>query len=179
MTRVAVFTGSATGARGEYATAVAEVGRCLASAGVGIVYGGGRWGLMGVLADAAIAEGGEVIGVSPTLFPRDEVLHPGITRLELVASMHQRKARMTELADAMVALPGGIGTLDEFVEAWTWRQLGLHAKPVILYEVGGFWDDLRSLLRSMVNGGFLAEGFAATLQVVDDPEELLAALPTR
>ena len=139
--RVAVFTGSQAGPP-SHRDAAAAFATDLARAGVGIVYGGGHVGLMGVVADAALAAGGEVVGVIPQHLVDDEVAHPGLPRLEVVDSMHERKARMADLADAFVALPGAAGTLEELFEAWTWGMLGLHAKPTALLDVDGFWQPL-------------------------------------
>jgi uncharacterized protein (TIGR00730 family) len=174
--RVTVFAGSSMGSRPEFAAAAADLGRVLAEAGVGIVYGGSSVGLMGVLADAAMAAGGEVIGVIPQVLVDAEVAARGITRLEVVASMHQRKARMADLCDAFAALPGGLGTLEELFEILTWRKLGLHAKPAVLLNVAGAWDPLLALLDAQVADGFVPAGFAALLQCVTGPRELLAVL---
>lgn len=172
--RIAVYTGSAPGASPAYAAAAAAVGTTLASAGMGLVYGGGRAGLMGVVADAALAAGGEVHGVIPRALVDAELAHPGLTRLEVVADMHERKMRMADLADAFVALPGGAGTLEELFEAWTWLQLGLHRKPVSLYDVDGYWTSLGAMLDTMVDAGFLTAAFRGTLGVASDPAGLLA-----
>ena len=140
----------------------------LARAGVGIVYGGGRVGLMGVVADAALAAGGEVVGVIPQHLVDDELAHPGLPRLDVVDSMHERKARMAELADVFVALPGAAGTLEELFEAWTWGMLGLHAKPTALVDVDGFWQPLLAQLRRMVDDGYLDAARLDALGVVTD-----------
>ena len=174
--RVAVFLGSSLGRAEKYATAARALGRCLAEAGAGVVYGGGRVGLMGVLADAALAAGGEVIGVIPAAMMTAEVAHHGITRLEVVDSMHARKARMAELADGFAALPGGLGTLEELFEVLTWRQLGLHVKPAVLLDVGDFWAGLLSFLDAQVAEGFVRAANRAALRRVTDPADVLAAL---
>lgn len=171
--RVAVFTGSQNGPP-SHRSAVAEFAAGLARAGVGIVYGGGRAGLMGVVADAALAAGGDVVGVIPQHLVDDELAHPGLPQLEVVGSMHERKARMAELADAFVALPGAAGTLEELFEAWTWGMLGLHAKPVLLVDVDGFWQPLLAQLRRMVDDGYLDAGRLDALGVVTGAEQLLA-----
>jgi uncharacterized protein (TIGR00730 family) len=171
--RIAVFTGSHAGPP-SHATAAAAFARGLAEAGVGIVYGGGHVGMMGVVADAALAAGGEVIGVIPQHLVDDEVAHPGLPRLEVVPSMHERKAVMTDLADAFVALPGAAGTLEELFEAWTWGMLGLHAKPAALLDVDGFWQPLLTQLRRMVDDGYLDANRLATFGVVQDAKSLLA-----
>ena len=171
--RVALFTGSQLGPPSHRSAAV-QLAAGLARAGVGIVYGGGHVGLMGVVADAALAAGGEVVGVIPQHLVDDELAHPGLPQLEVVASMHERKARMAELADAFVALPGAAGTLEELFEAWTWGMLGLHAKPAVLVDVDGFWQPLLAQLRRMVDDGYLDGRRLDALGVVTEPAELLA-----
>jgi len=171
--RVAVFTGSQAGPPSHRRLAAA-FGADLARAGVGIVYGGGNVGLMGVVADAALAAGGEVIGVIPQHLVDDEVAHAGLPRLEVVSSMHERKARMAELSDAFVALPGAAGTLEELFEAWTWGMLGLHEKPTALVDVDGFWQPLLAQLRRMFDDGYLAAARFEALGVVASAAELLA-----
>ena len=170
--RIAVFTGSHAGPP-SHAAATAAFARSLAEAGVGIVYGGGKVGLMGVVADAALAAGGEVVGVIPQHLVDDEVAHPGLPRLEIVQSMHERKAVMADLADAFVALPGAAGTLEELFEAWTWGMLGLHAKPTALIDVDGFWQPLLAQLRRMVDDGYLDAARLDALGVVSDTPGLL------
>jgi uncharacterized protein (TIGR00730 family) len=174
--RIAVFTGAATGVSDRYGRAVAAFGRELAAAGVGVVYGGGRVGLMGALADAALAAGGEVIGVMPRSLVDAEIAHPGLADLRVVGSMHERKATMAALADAFVALPGGAGTLDELFEAWTWQQLGLHAKPVGLLNVAAYWDPLLAALDHMSVAGFVRPADRRSLIVAADTAELLKAV---
>ena len=174
--RVTIFTGSASGARPAYARAVADLARALAGQGVGLVYGGSRAGLMGVAADAALAAGGEVVGVMPQALVDREIAHTGLTELEVVAGMHERKMRMADLGDAFVALPGGAGTLEEFFEAWTWQQLGLHAKPVALYDIGGFWAPLLDTIDRMVGEGFLPAAHRESLIVAGAPTALLDTL---
>jgi uncharacterized protein (TIGR00730 family) len=171
--RVAVFCGSSAGRESRHAVAAAAFGRDLAAAGVGIVYGGASVGLMGVLADAALAGGGEVIGVIPGGLFAAEVPHQGLTELQVVASMHERKAAMAGLADGFAALPGGLGTLDELFEVLTWRQLGLHAKPVALVDVGGFWDPLAEMLDRLTAAGFIPVATRAGLARVADAGEFL------
>ncbi|MGY1987045.1 TIGR00730 family Rossman fold protein [Blastococcus sp. SYSU DS0669] len=170
--RIAVFTGSHAGPPA-HQEAAAAFATGLARAGVGIVYGGGRVGMMGVVADAALAAGGEVVGVIPQHLVDDELAHPGLPRLEVVATMHERKALMADLADAFVALPGAAGTLEELFEAWTWGMLGLHAKPAALLDVDGFWQPLLAQLRRMVDDGYLDAGRLDALGVVGDAEGLL------
>ena len=170
--RVAVFTGSHAGPPA-HATAAAAFASGLARAGVGIVYGGGHVGMMGVVADAALAAGGEVVGVIPQHLVDDELAHPGLPRLDVVADMHERKARMAELADVFIALPGAAGTLEELFEAWTWGMLGLHAKPTALLDVDGFWQPLLAQLHRMVDDGYLDVRRLDALGVVHDAEGLL------
>lgn len=174
--RAAVFCGSSPGNLPEYAVAAADFGRSLAEAGVGLVYGGASVGLMGVLADAALGAGGEVIGVLPGGLFAAEVPHPGLTRMEVVGSMHERKARMADLADGFAALPGGLGTLDELFEILTWRQLGLHRKPVALIDVGAFWDPLAGLLDELTAAGLVPAAARAALRRVRDAGEFVDLL---
>ena len=171
--RIAVFTGSQAGPPA-HQQAAAAFAADLARAGVGVVYGGGHVGRMGVVADAALAAGGEVVGVIPQHLVDDELAHPGLPRLEVVADMHGRKARMAELSDAFVALPGAAGTLEELFEAWTWGMLGLHAKPTLLLDVDGFWQPLLAQLRRMVDDGYLDARRFDALGVVHTAEEALA-----
>ena len=171
--RIAVFTGSQFGPPSHRQVA-ADFATDLARAGVGIVYGGGHVGLMGVVADAALAAGGEVVGVIPQHLVDDELAHPGLPRIEVVQTMHERKARMAELADAFVALPGAAGTLEELFEAWTWGMLGLHAKPTAFLDVDGFWQPQLTQLRRMVDDGYLAANRLEALGVVSDAAGLLA-----
>ncbi|WP_345472372.1 TIGR00730 family Rossman fold protein [Glutamicibacter ectropisis] len=173
---LAVFTGSASGKSSIYAQAAEDFARTVATSGRAIVYGGGRVGLMGTIADAASAAGGKVFGVMPQVLVDGELAHPGLTSLEVVPDMHARKHRMAELADAFVALPGGAGTLEELFEVWTWQQLGIHAKPVALLDVDGFWQPLLKMLDHMTDQGFLAPQFRDSLVVASEPEALLDAL---
>jgi len=152
---ICVFCGSSPDVDELYLSSAHEVGRLLASMGIRLVYGGGRLGLMGALADAAVAAGGDIIGVIPGALVDKEVAHRGLSELRVVASMHERKALMAELADGFVALPGGIGTLEEFFEIWTWGQLGLHHKPFGLLNVGGFYDPLLAFLDQLAERRFL------------------------
>jgi uncharacterized protein (TIGR00730 family) len=153
--RVCVFCGSASGVDPVFAAAARSFGRLLAARGTALVYGGGHVGLMGVLADAVLVAGGNVIGVIPERLAARELAHHGLTELHVVPSMHERKAKMASLADAFVALPGGLGTLDELFEIWTWAQLGFHAKPIGLLDVAGFFAPLLELTRHMVDQGFV------------------------
>jgi uncharacterized protein (TIGR00730 family) len=171
--RVCVYCGANVGARPAYADAARRVGRVLGTRGLGLVYGGGNVGLMGVVADAALAAGAEVIGVIPRALVVRELGHRRITELRVVETMHERKAVMAELADAFVALPGGLGTLDELFEAMTWAQLGLHQKPIGLLEVDGFFAPLVAYLDRAVAEGFVRAEHRAALTVASEPEELL------
>jgi uncharacterized protein (TIGR00730 family) len=174
--RVAVFLGSSTGRHPEFAAAAADFGQRLAEAGVGIVYGGASVGMMGALADAALAAGGEVIGVIPGGLFAAEIPHPGLTRMEVVGTMHERKALMAGLADGFAALPGGLGTLDELFEILTWQQIGLHAKPVALVDVAGFWDPLAAMLDAMTTAGYVPAATRAALVRVQNAGEFLRLL---
>jgi len=172
---VAVFCGSRAGHDPRHAEAARALGHGLARAGLRVVYGGGKVGLMGILADAALAAGGSVTGVLPGgLFSR-EVAHPGLTEMRLVASLAERKQVMFDLADAFVALGGGIGTIDELVEMMTWRQLGLHAKPVVAVDLGGFWQPFLAALRHADASGF-GDGLPSLVATVPDVPACLARL---
>lgn len=153
--RVAVYCGSAKGCDPAYMAEAGALGSAIAAAELGLVYGGANVGLMGAVADAALACGGEVIGVLPEVLSGREIAHTGLTRLEFVATMHERKARMVALADAFLVLPGGYGTLDELLEIVTWAQLRIHAKPCVLVNSTGYWDGLLTFLDSTVKAGFL------------------------
>jgi len=174
--RVAVFCGSHSGNAPEFGDGARRFGCALARRGIGLVYGGGRVGLMGLVADAALAAGGEVVGVIPRFLFEREVAHPEVADLRVVASMHERKATMAELSDAFVALPGGIGTLEEIFEVWTWTLLGLHAKPCGLLDVAGYFDALIAYLDHTVATGFVAPAQRALLHVDADPDALLDRL---
>jgi uncharacterized protein (TIGR00730 family) len=153
--RVAVYCGSADGNDPAYLAEARSLGAAIAAAGLGLVYGGASVGLMGAVADAALAGGAEVIGVLPDVLAGKEIAHAGLTRLELVSTMHERKARMAELADAFLILPGGYGTLEELLEIVTWAQLRLHAKPCVLINTAGYWNGLLTFLDTAVAAGFL------------------------
>ena len=176
MRRVCVFAGSSAGARPTYAAAARALGAALCRRGLGVVYGGGSVGLMGVLADAMLAGGGEVIGVIPDGLATRELAHPGVTEMRVVGSMHERKATMAALADAFVALPGGLGTLEETLEILTWSQLGIHAKPIGALDVEGYWNGLQRLLAHAVEEGFVRPEHAALLLFGSVPDELLDRL---
>ncbi len=174
--RIAVYLGSSFGRRAEYTAAAVQTGRLLAQAGLGIVYGGSNIGLMGALADAALAAGGEVTGVTPDGLFAAEIAHRGLTRLELVRSMHERKARMAELADGFAALPGGLGTLEELLEVVTWQQLGLHKKPIVLLDVDGFWSGLLGVVDGLVADDFVPAASREYLMLAATPADLVSRL---
>jgi uncharacterized protein (TIGR00730 family) len=174
--RVCVFAGASEGKRVQYVDAAGQLGRVLAERGIGLVFGGGRVGLMGRLADAAMAAGGEVIGVIPESLHLREIGHDGVTELHRVGSMHERKAKMAELADAFIALPGGLGTLDETFEMWTWAQLGFHRKPIGLLDVANYWDPLIAMLDRMVEEGFVVSKYRGMACIAEQPEALLDQL---
>ena len=176
MRRVCVFSGSRPGNRPEYAAAAVLLGRTIARLGSGLVYGGASVGVMRAVADAALAEGGEVIGVIPRALVDREVAHHGLTELRVVDTMHVRKATMAELSDGFVALPGGFGTLDELFEILTWAQLGIHGKPIGLVNTCGFWRPLLALVHHMVAEGFIPEDQLGLLLVDADPAALLARM---
>lgn len=176
--RVCVFCGSSTGAHPAYLEAARHLGRRLAERGLGLVYGGASVGLMGALADEALAAGGEVVGVITRPLLDREIGHPRLTRLEVVETMHERKARMAELADAFAILPGGIGTLEEFFEVWTWGYLGLHRKPCGLLDVNGYYAPLRQLVDHMVAERFLRDETRKAVLFSSGVEELLEWLRT-
>jgi len=176
--RVCVYCGANVGARPAYAEAARRLGTFLGERKLGLVYGGGNVGLMGVLADAALAAGAEVIGVIPQALVARELGHQGCTELRVVETMHERKAVMAELADAFVALPGGLGTLDELFESMTWAQLGLHQKPIGLLEVDGFFAPLVAYLDRAVTEGFVRALHRAALTVASEPEVLLERFAT-
>jgi uncharacterized protein (TIGR00730 family) len=176
MKRVLVFCGSSPGRRAEYATGAAELGRLVAERGLGLVYGGASVGLMNAVADGALHAGGKVIGVIPKRLTELEISHAGLSELHVVDTMHQRKALMAELSDAVMALPGGTGTLDELFELFTWSQLGLHRKPIGLLDVAGYWQPLLAFLEHAVNERFLRAEHLETLLVERDAAVLLDRL---
>jgi uncharacterized protein (TIGR00730 family) len=171
-----VFCGSSPGRSPAFAEAGRRLGAALATRGVRLVYGGGRVGIMGEVADAVLSAGGEAVGVIPRALVEREVGHTGLTELRVVESMHERKALMAELSDGFAALPGGIGTMEELFEVWTWGQLGLHRKPYALLDVEGYYRPLTAFLDHMVEEGFLPEGHRAMLLVESDPERMLERL---
>jgi hypothetical protein len=176
MKRVCVFCGSSVGIRPVYREAAQALGRALAGRGVELVFGGGRVGLMGALADAVLAAGGRAIGVIPEALVARDLAHRGLSELRVVGSMHERKALMAELSDAFVALPGGFGTLEEYCEALTWAQLGLHVKPCGLLNVAGFYDALLELFDHAVSEQFVDGPHRSLVLVEEDPRRLLDLL---
>jgi len=176
LTSVCVFCGASSGNNPVYREAAITLGRTLAERKLTLVYGGGAVGLMGIVADAVLEAGGEVIGIIPHSLNDLEIGHKGLTRLEVVDGMHARKARMAELADAFIALPGGLGTLEELFEVWTWGQLGYHGKPLGLLEVNGFYSKLTGFLDHLVQENFVREQHRSMLQVNESASDLLDAL---
>ena len=174
--RLAVYCGSAPGSMPVFADATRATAKAMIEAGVDLVYGGGRLGLMGLIADSVLELGGRVYGVIPQALVDIEVAHVGLTELHTVANMHERKAKMTDLADAFLALPGGIGTLDELFEAWSWNALGYHAKPFCLLNVEGFWDGLIEFMDHATESGFLSQKRRAQLLIATTPAEALKLL---
>src|ERR1022692_4680686 len=176
MRRICVFCGSSQGSRPEYRTAAEEMGRELVRRNVGLVYGGGNVGLMGVIADAVLKAGGEAVGVIPQHIMSREIGHKGLTKLHVVHSMHERKALMADLSDAFVAMPGGFGTLEEFCEVVTWTQLGLHAKPCGILNVRRYYSPLLAMFDHAVEERFLKPENRALVLARESPSELLRAL---
>jgi uncharacterized protein (TIGR00730 family) len=178
MKRVCVYCGSSVGNQPIYRDMAEAMGALLARRGIGLVYGGGNVGLMGIVADAALAGGGEVIGVIPHALANREIAHAGVTDLRVVDSMHTRKALMADLSDAFIAMPGGVGTFEEFFEAVTWTQLGVHRKPCGLLNAGAFYSPLAAFIDQAVTEGFIKPIHRAMIVVDDDPERLLDSLAT-
>ena len=176
MYRVCVFCGSKVGDDGQYRTSADQLGKLLVQRGYGLVYGGGSVGLMGVIADAVLEGGGEVIGVIPDPLATKELAHPRITQMHVVPSMHLRKARMAELADAFLALPGGYGTMEELFEVVSWAQLGIHRKPIGLLNVAGFFEPLVRFVDNAIAEGFIKPKYRQLLLLADDPGLLLDRL---
>jgi len=174
--RLCVFCGANSGHDPRYGEAAAALGRGIAQAGLGLVYGGASIGLMGAVADAALAEGGEVIGVIPQTLVAREVAHHGLSDLRVVTSMHERKALMADLSDGFIALPGGVGTLEELFEVWTWSHLGLHRKPCGLLDVAGFYSGLGRFIDHVQQEGFLRDGVRNMLLMAEDPTQMIAAM---
>lgn len=176
MRRICVFCGSKAGDRPAYTEAARELGEALAHRGVGLVYGGASIGLMGVVADATLRAGGQAIGVIPDSLKDKEIAHPGLTELRIVDSMHARKALMADLSDGFVALPGGIGTLEELFEIWTWSHLKIHQKPCVLLNVEGYYDELLIFLDKMHDAGFIKDYGRAMLRTARTVTEALSLL---
>jgi uncharacterized protein (TIGR00730 family) len=174
--RICVYAGANPGNHERYRQAARLLARDLARHGIGIVYGGGNVGLMGELADAALGAGGEVIGIMPHQLVAREIAHGGLSELKVVDSMHERKATMADLSDAFIALPGGIGTLEEIIEIYTWSQLGLHQKACAVLNVGGYYDGLTAFLDHAVTEGFLSGRHRKLLVVVERPDEVIPSL---
>lgn len=174
--RICVFCGSSPGYDGSYLTMATAAATAIVRAGFGLVYGGGRVGLMGAVADAALAAGGEVVGVIPQALSNVEIEHPGLSTLHLVGSMHERKALMASSSDGFIALPGGFGTMDEFCEILSWRQLGIHDKPIGLLNHAGYYDDLLALFNAMVGKGFLTQAHRGLFVEAPSIDALLMAM---
>ncbi|TNC14343.1 TIGR00730 family Rossman fold protein [Methylobacterium terricola] len=174
--RLCVFCGSSDGARPLYREAATALGRHFAESGIELVYGGGKVGLMGAVADGVLAAGGRVTGIIPQALVEKETAHRGLTDLRVVASMHERKAMMADLAEGFVALPGGLGTFEEMFEVWTWAQLGYHRKPLAVLNAGGFFDGLLGFLDNVVAEGFVREPHRAMLIVGTEPADLVARI---
>jgi hypothetical protein len=172
---ICVFCGSSPGHDPAYSDGAARVARAMAQAGATLIYGGGHVGLMGIVADAALGAGGTVVGVMPRYLVEREIVHRKLHQLHVVETMHDRKTKMSALADAFLALPGGAGTLEEILEQWTWGQLGIHSKPCALLNINGYFDPLRAMIDRMVREGFLNPRFAEMLIVSDDIDAVLAA----
>jgi hypothetical protein len=179
LSRVAVFCGSAFGTNPAFRAEASALGAAIAQAGLGLVYGGASRGLMGVVADAALTQGAEVIGVLPEALNGREIAHTRLTSLELVPTMHERKARMYELSDAILVLPGGYGTLDELLEAVTWAQIGLHAKPIVLINTMSYWDGLLAFLDTAVANGFIEARNRGLMRVAANAAEALDMVGVR
>jgi uncharacterized protein (TIGR00730 family) len=174
--RIAVYCGSSMGSDPAFADTARALGEEMARRGIGLVYGGGRLGLMGVVADAVLQAGGEAYGVIPQALIDLEVAHTGLTELHVVQTMHERKAKMTDLTDAFVAIPGGVGTLDELFEAWSWNALGYHAKPFALLNVHAFWDGMIQFLDHVTASGFMSPARRAQLLIADSIGDVIDVL---
>jgi len=175
---IAVFCGSSEGFNEIYRETAWQTGEYLAEKNIGIIYGGGKIGLMGALADGVIEKAGTITGVIPAFLQRREIVHEGISDLVIVETMHERKLKMYELCDAVITLPGGLGTMEEMFEILTWAQLGLHQKPMGLLNINGYYDSLKALLNTMVQEGFLNESYGNMLLVSESLEELLTMMET-
>ncbi|MGA8482634.1 MAG: TIGR00730 family Rossman fold protein [Chthoniobacterales bacterium] len=173
--RICVFCGSSPGNDLAYADAARSVGQGLADNGCDLVYGGGRAGLMGVVADAVLAAGGKVTGVIPRALVNQEIAHSGLTQLLVVPTMHERKAKMADLADGFIALPGGVGTLEEIFEQWGWARLGIHGKPCAFFDVKGFFEPVRTMLNQMLRAGFMRKEHTDIITFASDLGQILEA----
>lgn len=178
MKRITVFCGSSSGTKEIYRQKAYRLGEVLAENNIGLVYGGARIGLMGAVADGALSKGGEVIGVLPHFLRKVEIQHTGLTQLILVDSMHERKLKMNELSDGVIALPGGFGTLEELFEMLTWAQLGLHKKPIALFNVDGFYNSLIAFIQETTDKGFLKEINQSMVLVSDDAHDIIQKMKT-
>ena len=176
MKKVCVFTGAASGINKLYKDAAYQMGQMLASRGLGLVYGGGKLGLMGAVADGVLAANGKVTGIIPKFLDNVEVGHQGVTDLHIIDSMHERKAMMYDAADAFIILPGGLGTLDETMEIITWRQLGLHQKPIIIVNLNGYWDSMLLMFQNIIDQGFMHHGHTGHFDQVEDLDSLMDKL---
>ena len=176
MKKVCVFTGAASGINTFYRDAAYQMGQMLASRELGLVYGGGKRGLMGAVADGMLAANGKVTGIIPKFLDKVEVGHQGVTDLHIIDSMHERKAMMYDAADAFIILPGGLGTLDETMEIITWRQLGLHQKPIIIVNLNGYWDSMLLMFQNIIDQGFMHHGHTGHFDHVDDLDSLMNKL---
>ena len=176
MRRLAVYCGSSAGGDPAFAETAKILGQIMVERNIDLVFGGGRLGLMGIIADSVLAGGGKVYGVIPEMLKDHEVAHTGLTELHIVTSMHERKAKMTELTDGFIAIPGGIGTLDELFEAWTWKALGYHGKPIGLLNVNGYWDSLTTFLDNVAGQGFMSAARREQLILSEDIEDILDQL---
>ncbi len=176
MKKVCVFTGAASGIDGLYKEAAYQMGQMLASRELGLIYGGGKLGLMGAVADGMLAANGKVTGIIPKFLDNVEVGHKGVTDLHIIDSMHERKAMMYDAADAFIILPGGLGTLDETMEIITWRQLGLHQKPIIIVNLNHYWDSMLTMFQNIIDQGFMHHGHTGHFDQVDDLDSLMNKL---
>lgn len=174
--KVAIYCGSSSGNEAKYVEQTKTLGKFLAQNNIDVVYGGGKVGLMGTIADSVMEHGGKVYGVIPEKLKNKELAHTGITDLKIVKDMHERKSMMADLADAFITLPGGAGTLEEIFEAWTWAQLGYHNKPCAFYNIDGFYDDLFKMLEKMIKTGFLKQEYLSMLINTSNLDELINSL---
>lgn len=174
--KIAVYCGSSSGNDPKYVEATKALGKFFAEQGIDVVYGGGKVGLMGTIADAVMAHGGRVYGVIPQHLKHREIGHEGITELKVVNTMHERKAAMADMADAFVALPGGVGTLEEIFEVWTWAQLGYHDKPCAFYNIDGFYEPLLAMVQHMCDAGFMKQPYVDMALRATEPEQLVQAI---